>query len=261
MNAKQNALPRAGDAVILTGDYAGAVPGDIGVIGGSFRGGNNDLTFNYRAFRTEMYVSCGGGPGLFNVPDLHPTGLTTKVTFWRWKNGMAGAGNGEEFALEVPLWEYKGEGPALYWKPEEVTVERLLADKKLSLTTEREFWFPEEYAWGDVYRGGFCVTRCGNRPSDDYMGRILKNAYLKRKLLTVLCHIVPQGVGYMFTVQLNGGAFTAFRTRLELDEWMQAYALEVVAEENHLGLDTLVVVPNAKVESWQPLRHEAIAVD
>lgn len=256
----QKNVPRAGDAVILTGDYAGALPGSIGIIGGAFSGENLSITFNARAFRAEGYVSCGGGPASFSLPELHPTKHRVTATFWRWKDGIAMANNGEDFQLEVPLWEYKGTEKAHWWTEEECTVDRLLGDRQ-KLTKVREMMlFPEGYDVGAVFRGDQPLTNIPNRPDGDYIGRRILDAYYRRQVLHLTCHEEHAvGAGYYFTVQLDGYGFIAFRTEDELNAWMKAYNLKQEPNPYSFKPTNTVILPNADVDSWQPLRHLAIA--
>lgn len=105
--------PMAGDAVRLTGEFMGVRPGSIGIIGGSIGKRFNDLqiTFNHLTFRDDRYVECSGGPGTIStqVLDLLPTDEIVTVRCWKWRDVFAGAGCGEGYEIDVPVWEWKGE--------------------------------------------------------------------------------------------------------------------------------------------------------
>lgn len=247
--------PRAGDAVILTGDYSGAVPGSIGIIGGAFSGRNLSVTFDATAFRDDYHVSCSGGPASFDLPELHPTGKTMVMTYWRWKDGIAEAFNGVNFQMEVPLWEYKGSEKSKYWSDEECAVERLLADKVKLLHCAEQVMFPEGYDVGHVYRGAQPLTDIPNRPNRDYIGHKILQAYYRRKVFYLFSHEVPVGCGYRFTIQYEGSGFIAFRTEQQLNAWLCAYSL--VKAPNPYGFEHTytAILPNADIDSWQPLHH------
>lgn len=118
--------PRPGDAVRVTSrcpwqwgyrpnrgkDGAGAfvTDGDIGMIGGLVGATPvaANIIFNFSAFNNGHIVSCSGGPGAIypSLSQLRYTGETVKVRFWKWKDGLPGAGRGEDYEMEVPVWEW-----------------------------------------------------------------------------------------------------------------------------------------------------------
>lgn len=250
----QDSKPKAGDAVILTGYYTGVNPGDIGCIGGGLSSeiGSN-LTFNPNSYRDDSCVSCGGGPGTFDLPELHPTGMTVKMPFWRFKDGIRQAHNTEQFTLVVPLWEYRGEVEHPVWGPQDVKVllgDRILANDNFNL-------FPRNWEKVEVFRGEYCITNSvGNRPNRDYMGERLVRLYRRRQLLSLQHHHVsPVGCGYHYTVtQGSTTPFTAFRTLYELNKWLKAYGLSPVNEERQGSVTVSTIVPNADYMTWQKLR-------
>ncbi|NWC83166.1 hypothetical protein HX798_23165 [Pseudomonas putida] len=249
----QNSKPKAGDAVILTGHYTGVNPGDIGCIGGGLSAviGSN-LTFNPNSYRDDSCVSCGGGPGTFDLPVLHPTGMTVKMPFWRFKDGIREAYNTEQFTLAVPLWEYRGEGDHPVWGPQDVKV--LLGDRILAHDTFK--LFPRNWEKVEVFRGEFCLTNIGNRPNRDYMGEQLARLYRRRQLLSLHHHRVASvGCGYPYTVtQGSTTPLTAFRTLYELHKWLKAYGLSPVNEVRQDSVTVSTIVPNADYTTWQKLR-------
>lgn len=251
----QTLKPKAGDAVILTGDYAGVNPGSIGCIGGALAAElGSGVTFNPTIYRDNCHVSCGGGPGTFDLPELHLTGKTITLMCWRFKDGHPAAGNSESFSCEVPLWEYRGEGIHPIWGAQ--TVEELLADRKLQCEGFEQF--PADWSDTQVFRGEYCITNIPNRPNHDYMGQKLASSYRQRQLLTLVHHkVYPVGAGYRFTVTVGAGtAFTAFRSQFELDQWLKAYGLKVLERQRREYATESWIVPNADFKSWQPLRTE-----
>lgn len=250
----QLSQPKAGDAVILTGDYTGVNPGDIACIGGLIAAPlGNDITFNPRSYNDGAVVSCGGGPGTFTLPELHPTGKTVPMTFWRFKNGIHRAHNDETFIEEVPLWEFRGEGQHPVWGAQ--SVEQLLSDRKKAFQPCQPF--PEEWKEMEVYRGDYNLTGIPNRPSGDMVGAFLASLYWRRQLLTLIRHHVhPVGCGYWYTVTIGGTSYQAFRSLTDLQQWLSAYALKVVDDQHGKLADVSKIIPNADVDRWQPLRAE-----
>ncbi|WP_100899128.1 hypothetical protein [Nostoc flagelliforme] len=103
---------QAGDAVRLTQPWKEAKIGQIGIIQGMrhTRLVSGNITFNYSAFRDDRVVSCSGGAGtIITYTDrLVPTGETMLIWYWRWKNGYVEGDNGEEYAMNVYVWEWDG---------------------------------------------------------------------------------------------------------------------------------------------------------
>jgi hypothetical protein len=111
--------PMPGDAVRLTRDWSFVKAGQIAIIGGVIGERRNEylICFAYSAFRgpnskysedrTE-FVSCSGGPAPY-IPTsvLRPTGQLHNVTFWRWID-LPRADGGQNYQLDVPLWEWDG---------------------------------------------------------------------------------------------------------------------------------------------------------
>lgn len=111
-------VPMPGDAVILRGRYTGIRPGSVGIINGVVGEARDEylVTWNLYgggAFRGPSFrgsmgretVSASGGP----VPwvraiELRPAGRHV-ARFWRWRD-LPRAGGGEEYELEVNLWEW-----------------------------------------------------------------------------------------------------------------------------------------------------------
>lgn len=116
--------PMPGDAVLLTGPFSIATPGQVAIIEGVVGEARDEylVNFCYSAFRgpnskyakdpTE-FVSCSGGPAPYLLASaLKPTGRTRRVTFWRWKD-LPRAGGGERYTLDVPEWEWDGTLPPI----------------------------------------------------------------------------------------------------------------------------------------------------
>lgn len=251
----QNLRPKAGDAVILTGNYVGVNPGEIGCIGGAIAAEQGkDITFHPSIYRDDTHVSCGGGPGSFELPELHPTGLTTELICWRFKDGVPSAGNSTTFRVEVPLWEYRGTGEHPIWGTQ--AVHSLIADRKMLCDDVERF--PASWSDDRVFRGDYCLTDIPNRPNHDQMGKSVAGFYRRRQVMNLLQHkVFPASGGYWYTVTVGGGSgFTAFRGPAELDQWLRAYNLTVLEKERGDLVDQCWVIPNADFAQWQPLRNE-----
>jgi hypothetical protein len=115
----ENRIPQAGDVVELTGPWFISETGHWGVING--RVGKSltkaNVTFNLYGGRAHRHVypsgevvDASGGPVSTDTPvaALKPTDRKRTVTFWRWRNNVVGAGQGENYQLEVPVWEWDG---------------------------------------------------------------------------------------------------------------------------------------------------------
>jgi len=114
--------PMPGDAVRLTGPFMAplAKTGAIGILNGMVGQARDEYTiiFHASAFRGKSNgysgpegVSCSGGPGTISTPttELVATGETVRHRFWRWRTTPQ-AGGGEDYYLDVPLWEWRGDG-------------------------------------------------------------------------------------------------------------------------------------------------------
>lgn len=110
-----HSYPQAGDVVRLDGYYCGAKRGSYAVLQGR-EGRLYDAyyaCFSASAHRdtsrngTEFFVSCSGGPvPEIGIEDLVPTGETKIQSFWRFKDGIVGAGRAEYYELEVAVWSW-----------------------------------------------------------------------------------------------------------------------------------------------------------
>lgn len=130
-----HSVPMPGDVVRLDGDYVGARQGAYAVLGGRLDRTRDEfeVCFSASAFRDEQFVSCSGGPVPFvGAEELVATGETRPQTFWRWRDNIAGAGRGEAYTLEVPVWSWT---PGSY---------RARADR--ALATYR-FWAEDDALW------------------------------------------------------------------------------------------------------------------
>lgn len=110
--------PKPGDAVQITGkpqSWTLTREGQIGIIDGhgfQMWPGCCYVCLSASAYRTASgkTVSCSGGPVPFvHLDALQPAG-TCLTRFWKWNQYGPGAGHGEEYLLEVPLWHL----PAAY---------------------------------------------------------------------------------------------------------------------------------------------------
>lgn len=111
--------PGAGHAVRLDGLYPGLSLGAIGIADGQHGHDQAEalVTFGASAHMDDRIVSCSGGPVPYiTLADLQPTGETVTQQFWRWRDGIAMADNAEYYALEVPLWSWKGSAKSIFEK-------------------------------------------------------------------------------------------------------------------------------------------------
>lgn len=114
---KAQRSPRPGDAVRILADKPCVRAGSIAVLDGIVRDLKPDdlqmICFHFSAYRDPdgkpEYVSASGGPAWYvTVGELIPTDETVTLRFWRFKDGIhQRAGNGVEYTLEVPLWDYR----------------------------------------------------------------------------------------------------------------------------------------------------------
>jgi hypothetical protein len=115
------AVPLAGDAVVLTGEYPGVGTGTYATIQGVVGQATVvcSVVFNPHAFRgtspgalyepgLAVRVSAGGGPVVdIAAAKLVYTGRTHLSHFWHWRD-YPRADGGQTYTLEVPLWEWRG---------------------------------------------------------------------------------------------------------------------------------------------------------
>lgn len=114
-------VPDAGDAVRLMAPATGLpelAVGKVGILDGiigqpSGTGGAS-IMFNPRVYRDGTRVSVSGGPGTIWTPysELRPTGETRTVRAWRFTDGRRAAGNGEDYTIDVPVWDWYPGVPA-----------------------------------------------------------------------------------------------------------------------------------------------------
>ncbi|RUE97731.1 hypothetical protein IPC1135_11070 [Pseudomonas aeruginosa] len=251
--------PKAGDAVILTGFYAGARPGTYGVIGSSRGGGGGCITFNAGAYRDGDFVLSSGGPVFTGSFELVPTGLIHRQRFWRFRNGEVAAGNGEDFYLDVPLWEFKGPSPVSCWSAGELSVCRLIGDKELVPGLKEKVLIEGDASTGSYMRGDFPIFSFtnGDRYEYDPMGHALLVAYYERKLIQVFEYPLPHGVGVKLVVKLQFEDILVFNTEAQLHAWMQAYGLSFYQGEVPYGAECRTIIPNPVLSTWMPLRRKS----
>ena len=114
---KAQRSPRPGDAVRILVDKPGVQAGSIAVLQGVVCDLNPDdvpeICFGFRAPHRDPYyakiesVDASGGP-TWRIPvcDLSPTSDTFEMPFWYHDKGIQRAGNGVNYTLTVPVWEY-----------------------------------------------------------------------------------------------------------------------------------------------------------
>jgi len=70
--------------------------------------GSLAVCYQPSTFREDTTVSCSGGPlPWVDSGSLKPAGLR-RIKCWRWSAGLAGAGQGGEYWVTVPLWKWEG---------------------------------------------------------------------------------------------------------------------------------------------------------
>ncbi len=107
MTAK-SPIPMPGDLVKVRRDTGCSVPaGSVGVIEGLIRcrRKRNLVCFNDNTFRNDEFVSASGGPAYFmDMRLLHASPQLINKLFWRWKDGVRGAGRGEYYSKQCQVW-------------------------------------------------------------------------------------------------------------------------------------------------------------
>ncbi len=103
----------AGDAVRLAAPWPGGpevAVGAVGVLDGTLGTAPDQPSITFRAstFRDDRVVRCSGGPATIatDPAELYPTGETTSVRCWRFRDGIRRAHNAEEFTVVVPVWDW-----------------------------------------------------------------------------------------------------------------------------------------------------------
>jgi len=103
--------PRAGDAVILASEsWSISKRGAIGFLGGCVDQDQEQysICFNASKYRDASVVSCSGGPATIFTPagELKPTRFKIGSWYWKFKNNVWKAHNGEDYWMETPLWKW-----------------------------------------------------------------------------------------------------------------------------------------------------------
>ena len=63
----------------------------------------------------RVYADISGGPFyMLKLADLRPTYELANATFWNWGDNMRGAGQGVEYMLARPVFEYVGDPAPIY---------------------------------------------------------------------------------------------------------------------------------------------------
>lgn len=101
-------IPMPGDLVKVRRDMGCSVKaGSVGIIDGLIgcRRTTNIVCFNDNTFRDDTFVSASGGPAYFiDMHKLHPSPQIINKLFWRWKDGVRGAGRGEYYFKQCRVW-------------------------------------------------------------------------------------------------------------------------------------------------------------
>jgi len=134
--------PMPGDAVVLTGEFSIAKPGDLGILDGKVGAPEEEysIIFNCEGKAHRDYkVSCSGGPGTIATPttELIYTGEYIDFVFWRWKDRPRKDG-GEPYTLHVPLWIWRGESKDVDLTTEREIVRSTVAERMLAVTNNQE---------------------------------------------------------------------------------------------------------------------------
>lgn len=216
--------PRAGDIVIAT-KCISVPPGTLGVIEGSIDSPlkSTPTCFRFSAHRDINYVSASGGPvPRIELSQLKHTGYSILGNFWRWKDGISGAGRGEDYQLRVPLWEWV-ETPSLdFWN--DLTIEHIVTRRYYRNPCDRD-------------DSGFDLFEFAKKFDRLYLSK------------------VPDSMRNSSTHCLSGekwsvvGSYTSFRrsfkTDDELDAWLHKYKVKRF-ERKSAGIVIVYLVPTLK---------------
>ncbi len=244
-----NQHPKTGDVVVC---ISGFEIGQIGVLEGMLdrHYDSQMVCFNANAYRDDRKVTCGGGSAFYVLTkQLIPTDITVERRFWRFKDGIAGAGRGEDYILPVKVWGYKAERPNEYFP--DTTVEKVL-NKANSVLAFRESLTELQYqGLGDstklIKRGDFNVNPYRQSWGDVYGEKILA-AYDRFNVLYVTTKDVPGSAPYVVV----GDGF-AFSSIAEYHDFLNAYRL--VVKKGHWPNQS-VIIPNNDFSAWEPLVFE-----
>jgi hypothetical protein len=252
-------VPQAGDIVICTSGvnigHIACLGGVVGHVKDSFH-----MTFNFNAFNDGDVVSCSGGSSFdVNIEDLIPTGREYFARFWKWKDGIAGKGNGEDYQKNVALWEYKSVKPhALY---PGMSVKDVLYRK--SLNFDADIVTPEKGSGCSFapMRGDYTFTNMlfpeeiGVRRYYDSAGASLFEAAKYFKSIYLHQSKYAVGCGYHYIITIDSSSFTAFRTEDELISFINAYKLIKVKgiRDGQFNL-----IPNLEVNTWSQVHWRKI---
>jgi hypothetical protein len=101
-------VPMPGDLVKVRSDKDCSVKaGSVGIIEGELgrRRRMNLVCFNDSTFRDDEYVSASGGPAYcMDMSRLRPSPQIINKLFWRWRNGVRGAGCAEYYFKQCRVW-------------------------------------------------------------------------------------------------------------------------------------------------------------
>jgi len=252
--------PKAGDVVICTG---GKEIGQMACLGGMVGSEKEEwhMCYNFNAFNDGNVVSCSGGMS-YTIPteELIATGRTRLATFWKWKDGIAGAGNGERYQEEVTLWEYQSEKAHIVYPA--MSVKDILYRK--SLNFDSSIFTPEDDSSGSRYepmRGDYVFTnlefppKFGSRNYRDSAGETLFSAAQYFRSVYLSEEQSGNVYGYKFIVTVDASAFTAFKTEEELNAFIDAYKLTKVKREKD---DGYLLVPNMEPSSWSQVHWKKL---
>jgi hypothetical protein len=251
--------PTAGDVVIiLKGSEQGHMACVNGIVGDKREKWH--ICANFSAFNDGNIVSCSGGSS-FTVSSekLVDTGRTHIATFWKWKDGTAGAGNGEDYQKEVTLWSYEEEKAHHVY--DALSVKDMFYRKSLqfdsSIITPKNDGNAYEPMRGDyVFTNMVYPESFGVRRYCDTDGETLFSAAQHFKTVYLFTRGPGHVSDYRHIVTVDSMSFTAFRTDEELDAFIDAYKLVKVERSSD---DQFFLIPNMDVNTWSQVHWRKIS--
>jgi hypothetical protein len=251
--------PKAGDVVLC---LEGSEVGKYAVIDGRIEVEKDayEICFNANAFRDDKSVSSSGGPVYIPpVTELVFSGRTIERTFWKWRDGFAGAGNGVDYSLTVNLWYYRRKSVWNKFRAlksiDDLEVYNQQSDQALdNVRREMDTLNVDTLNPYRVMRGNHLVTEFREfyNPLSEYHANIIIDAYQRHSVLSLTWHDEPIGCGYIATLCVIGSSKkTAFRSAAEVGDFLDAYGLKV--EPDVMGpWEQQAIIP--KLDNWKPLR-------
>jgi hypothetical protein len=250
--------PQAGDVVLCLegpeiGRYA-VIEGAVGVEKDTFM-----MCFNASAFRDAKSVSCSGGPSYQpSSLELEFSGRKIKRTFWKWRDGTAGAGNGESYELEVNLWYQRRAAVWFNFRPIRGLDDLKAYDVQCNqayddIRSEMDALKVNTDDYYRVMRGDHLIAEY--REFYDLLweseANIIIDAYQRHVTLSLVWHDEPIGCGYVATMKVIGSSNqTAFRSANDVRTFLDAYGLSI--EPDVTGPWGQQVIKPA-LDNWKPL--------